>query len=346
MRLSLVDLSVVPPSGDRHQAIRNTIDMAQHAEQWGYSRIWLAEHHGAASMAGRTPESLIPLVAASTQSIRVGSGSVLLNHYSPYKVAEVFASLEDMFPGRIDMGIGRATTGPLTDIALQRNRSYLQTSDDSAEQLEELCMWMNGDYAADHPFRSIKVSNNGTVPPLWLLGSSRWSAMAAARLGLRYAFAGFINPAQSFEIASIYRQHFAASERMTGIQKPEVILSLSVYCADTEEAAASMTAPVRVMMQRMSKGDISGLLPDEASALSALGGIPESEPLLDPTQPPRILAGTPEKLKGWLEAIAAAYGADELMIQCITPDHAKRLRSHELLAQCFGLAATTRHTIS
>jgi len=338
MRLSLIDLSVVPPDGNRHQAMLNTVDMAQHAEQWGFSRIWLAEHHAVLSMAGRTPESMIPLVAARTQTIRVGSGSVLLNHYSPFKVAETFSTLEDMFPGRIDMGIGRATTGPLTDIALQRDRSYLQSADDSAEQLEELCMWMNGDFDDNHPFRSVRVYKNGTIPPLWLLGSSKWSALAAARLGLRYAFAGFINPAQSFEITQLYRQQFQASGRETGMAQPELILSLSVYCAPTEAEAARMTAPVRVMMQKMSKGDISGLLPDEDSAVAVLGGLPEPEELTDPSQPPRILSGTPEKLKGWLEAISARYGASELMIQCISPDHSKRLRSYRLLAECIGLS--------
>ena len=129
MKLSLVDLSPVPKNGDRHQAILNTLEMAQKAEEWGYERIWLAEHHATKSMAGRSPEVLIPFIAANTKTIRVGSGSVLLNHYSPFKVAEVFNTLEDMFPGRIDMGIGRATTGPITDIALQRNRSYRQTTE-------------------------------------------------------------------------------------------------------------------------------------------------------------------------------------------------------------------------
>lgn len=337
MKLSLVDLSPVPVDGNRHQAILNTIEMAQMAEKWGFERIWLAEHHAINGMAGRSPEVLIPLIAANTNTIRVGSGSVLLNHYSPYKVAENFCTLEDMFPGRIDMGIGRATTGPVSDIALQRNRSFRQTSDDSAEQLIELTAWLNDEFEGNHPFSEIKVYKNKTVPPLWLLGSSRWSAAMAAQLGLRYAFAGFINPQQSFEIAQSYIKKFTASSKSTGIKCPSLILSLSVYCATTEEDAARLTAPVRVMMQRLAKGDTRGLLPTEEEAIKLLEGIPETDILLNPKEPPRILAGTPVKLHKWLGKIADVYGANEVMLQCITPNHQARLLSHQLLAEEFGL---------
>lgn len=337
MKLSIVDLSPVPANGDRHQAILNTIEVAQQAEKYGFTRIWLAEHHAAGGMAGRAPEVLIPLITASTKTIRVGSGSVLLNHYSPFKVAETFCTLEDMFPGRIDMGIGRATTGPISDIALQRNRSYRQTTDDSAEQLVELTSWLNDDFDIKHPFGQVTVYKNGTIPPLWLLGSSRWSATIAAQLGLRYAFAGFINPGLSFEITQAYKDNFLPSSKQTGIDQPELLLSLSVYCAPTDEEAARLTAPVRVMMQRLAQGDISGLLPGEEEAVEILGGLPATDVLVDPRMPPRILAGTPGKLHQWLNQIAAIYGTDEIILQCITPNHQARLLSHQLLAKEFGL---------
>lgn len=332
MRLSLIDLSPVP-NGDRHQAIQHTIDMAQKAEAWGYSRIWLAEHHGTGNLAGRTPEVLIPLVAAKTEKIKVGSGSVLLNHYSPFKVAEVFSTLEDMFPGRIDMGIGRATTGPVTDIALQRNRSYRQTTDDSAEQLSELQAWMNNTFDKSHPFSQVRMQNNGTLPEFWLLGSSQWSAMAAAELGLRYAFAGFINPGQAYQITQHYRQHFKASTFNTGVNKPEVMLSLSIYCAETDEAAARLAAPIQVMMKRMMAGDIQSPIVSEDEAIEILGGLPEPEQLTDPTFPPRMLIGTPTKIAGWLKQIGEAFGTDEIIVQCITNNHESRLESHRLLAE-------------
>lgn len=331
MKLSLIDLSPVP-NGDRHQAILNTIDMAQHAEKWGYNRIWLAEHHGTGNLAGRSPEVLIPLVAAKTNTIKVGSGSVLLNHYSPFKVAEVFNTLEDMFPGRIDMGIGRATTGPVTDVALQRNRSYRQTTDDSAEQLAELEAWMNNSFDKSHPFSQVKMQHNGTLPQFWLLGSSPWSASAAAQLGMRYAFAGFINPGQAYQITQSYRNNFKPSEMATGNQQPELILSLSIYCAETDEAAAKLAAPIQVMMKRMMSGDIQSPIVSEDEAIEILGGLPEPEQLTDPSFPPRMLIGTPQKIAGWLKQIGEAFGTDEIMVQCITANHKDRLESHRLLA--------------
>ncbi len=336
MKLSLVDLSPVPKNGDRHQAILNTLEMAQKAEEWGYERIWLAEHHATKSMAGRSPEVLIPFIAANTKTIRVGSGSVLLNHYSPFKVAEVFNTLEDMFPGRIDMGIGRATTGPITDIALQRNRSYRQTTEDSGEQLLELASWMNNNFDSTHAFSQIKVHNNGSIPNFWLLGSSPWSASAAAKLGLRYSFAGFINPAQAFQITQNYQREFKASKSENGIKKPELILSLSIYCAATDEDAAKLSAPAQLMMKRLrTNGDTNSLLEDEETAIKLLGGLQEPEQLVDPRYPPQILAGTPEKLNGWLKEISEVYGANEIMVQCISSNHQARLESHRLLAESF-----------
>ena len=337
MRLSLVELSPVPANGDRHQALLRSLEMAQKAEEWGYHRIWLAEHHGAGAMAGRSPEVMIPFIASQTNTIKVGSGSVLLNHYSPFKVAEVFSTLEELFPGRIDMGIGRATTGPVTDLALQRNRSYRQTTDDSAEQLVELIAWMENSFEPKHAFSQVKVYNNGTIPDFWLLGSSPWSASAAAQLGLRYSFAGFINPEQSFQIAESYKRNFRPSGSPTGIQQPELILSLSIYCAPTDEEAAKLAAPVQLMMQRMMTGDIKSLLADEDEAVRLLGGLREPEQLTDPRKPPRILAGTPDKLGKWLAEIADAYGTEEIMVQCITSNYEGRLRSHRLLAQEMGL---------
>lgn len=333
MRLSLLDLSPVPPDGDRNSAIAHTIESAQHAERLGYTRIWVAEHHNTGALAGRAPEVLIPYIAARTTTIRVGSGSVLLNHYSPYKVAENFAALHDMFPGRIDLGIGRANTGPISDIALQRNRTFRQDTEDSFEQLVELMSWLNHDFDPAHAFNKVRVYNNGSIPTPWLLGSSPWSALAAAQLGLRYAFAAFINPVSAYDIVRTYRDKFTASAKATGIQKPEVILSLSVYCAENSDDAIRLSAPVQVMLQRLQqRGDLSGLLPTEEEAIRQLGNSLQKGEMTDPTQPPRMLTGTPDQLKVWLQQIAIAFGASEIMIQCISPHHERRLRSLELVA--------------
>lgn len=334
MRLSVLDLSPVPVGGDRHQAFLNTIDTAQKAEAYGYERIWVAEHHHANALAGRAPEILISYIAARTSKIKVGSGSVLLNHYSPYKVAENFYALEEMFPSRIDMGIGRATTGPVTDFALQRNRSTRQLSDDSAEQLAELTHWMNNDFDSTHPFSKVKMQHNGTKPEFWLLGSSQWSAQAAAQHGLRYTFAAFINPQQAYGITQQYRQQFVASKQTTGIQQPELMLSLSIYVGETEEDAARLAAPVQLMMLRMrQQGDVTSLLTNEDEAVELMGGLRKPSPLVDPKDPPRLLAGTPKQIKGWLEEIGQTFGTNEIMVQCISPSHERKLRSLELLAE-------------
>lgn len=336
MKLSIVDLSPVHKNSNRSQALLNTLEMAQKGEQWGYERIWLAEHHGTAALAGRSPEVLIPFIASQTNRIKVGSGAVLLNHYSPFKVAEVFSTLEELFPGRIDMGIGRATTGPVSDIALQRNRSFRQTSDDSADQLSELLNWMNDSFDVSNAFSQTKVYKDNSIPDFWLLGSSQWSSMAAAQNGLRYSFAGFINPAQSFQITENYRRFFKPSNKATGIQKPELILSFHIYCAPTDEEAAKMSAPVQLMLRRLMTGDINSLPEDEETAVGLLGGLKEPVQMTNPYQPPQILAGTPEKIFRWLSEIADVFCADEIMVQCVTANHESRLKSHKLLAQTFG----------
>jgi luciferase family oxidoreductase group 1 len=303
----------------------------------------VAEHHNTGALAGRATELLIPYIAAKTSKIRVGSGSVLLNHYSPYKVAENFCALNEMFPGRIDMGVGRANTGPVADIALQRNRTFRQDTEDSFEQLVELLGWLNNDFEPSHPFHKVKVYNNGTQPAVWLLGSSPWSALAAAQLGLRYAFAGFINPSSAYDIVRTYREKFTPSSKTTGISKPEVTLSVSVYCADDGQDAVRLSAPVQVMLQRLrQQGDLSGLMLSEEEAVKQLGSNLHRGELIDPTSPPQMLTGTPEQVRTWLNQLAVAFGANEIMIQCVSPHFERRLRSIELIAQALGTQSNPR----
>lgn len=337
MKLSILDLSIVPKDGNRHQALMNTLDLAQQADNLGFNRFWVAEHHAAGTGAGRTPEVMIPFIASQTQHIKVGSGAVLLNHYSPFKVAENFNSLEELFPSRIDMGIGRATTGPITDMALQRNRSvYRQNTDDSEDQLVELLHWMNQDFDSENPFSDIKSHNNGTTPQFWLLGSSPWSSRAAAELGLRYAFAGFINPAMSYGIAQNYHKNFKPIAHESGTKQPELMLALNVFVAETEEEAHRMTGPFQLFEHRLkTQGDTQSLLEDEDTALQILGNRfkkPETV-LIDPKQPPRVLASTPDKIHNWLTQLAEVYQTDEIMLQTITGNHKARLKSHQLLAE-------------
>ncbi len=337
MKLSIVDLSPVPPGGTRHDAILNTIDLARHAERLGYQRIWYAEHHGGAAMAGRAPEVLIPMVAASTSHIRLGSGAVLLNHYSPYKVAEIFSSLNEMFPGRIDMGIGRATTGPVTDMALQRDRTVRLGTDDSDQQLLELMAWMENRFPDDHPFATVPIANDGSLPEMWLLGSSSWSASAASQFGLRYAFAGFINQAGTAKILDLYRRNFEPSAGPLGVPEPQMMLSVHVACGATEEEARRLIAPAHIMYRRLAQRDL-GLLPTPDDAVRELGALPRIDLESLPGHPPRFIAGTPGQIREKIEQLAGELGVQEIMIQDIITDHQARLRSYELLADVFELA--------
>lgn len=338
IKLSLIELGAAASGQSGADAVKNIITTAQQAEEWGYHRIWLAEHHNTANFISRAPEVTIPLVAANTSRIRVGSGSVLLNHYSPFKVAEVFTLLADMFPGRIDMGIGRATTGPVSDFALQRNRSIQQRSDDSEEQLKELVNWLTDGFEERSVFSEIKAHfGPRNQPEFWLLGSSQWSAYTAGSLGLNYVFAGFINPGQAYDITQKYRDNFTPGKHTLGAEKPKLILSLSIYCADTVEDAGKLVAPMIVMMHRMRQGNINSPVVSEEAAVELLGEIPTQPALYDATMPPQYLIGTPETMQKDVLKIANAFDTKEIMIQCISNNLENRLRCLELLAEVFSL---------
>lgn len=337
MKLSLVDLSTVIPGQTRHQALMNSIEVAQHIEELGFERIWFAEHHGSGSIAGRAPEIMIAAVAAKTSSIRVGSGSVLLNHYSPFKVVETFCTLNELYPNRIDMGIGRATTGPTTDFALQQDRSK-QFKSDSNQQILELTAWLDNTFPEDHPFAATRIHTIDSLPKLYLLGSSPWSASAASHLGLRYVFAGFINQKGTPDIINSYRSSFQPSDTPSGITAPKVSLAVHVVCADTEEEAHKQTAPVRVMYRNLAKGTLDVPLPTPDDAVKELGGLPTIGKYVSGTGiPPRFIAGNAEQVHQQLTQLGKDLSVNEFIIQDMMTDHAARLRSYELLSSIFKL---------
>lgn len=332
MKLSLVELSTLEPNGTRHDALMKSIETAQIAERLGFNRIWVAEHHGTRSIAGRAPEVLIAAIAANTKSIRVGSGSVLLNHYSAFKVAEVFCTLNELYPGRIDLGAGRATTGRIIDMALQQDRSKIFHSN-SNEQIAELVAWLENGFPDDHPFSTIPVYTSDDVPELYLLGSSEWSSGAAAALGLRYVFAGFINPHQAMNIISNYRNNFTPLNGKTGTKSPSVILAIHVVCADTNEEARKQLAPVHLMYQNLSRGIIDSMVPGPDDAVEILGGLPELVPYQDGSGViPKFIGGTAETVKEQLQAIAHDFDVEEIMIQDMITDYEAKKRSLELLS--------------
>jgi len=339
MDLSLVDLSPVPDGGTATDAYANTVDAARQAERLGYSRFWVAEHHGMAdTLAGTTPEVLLGHLAAETDSIRLGSGAVLLNHYSPFKVAEQFGALDALAPGRIDAGLGRANGSPAVDRALGTERHVQNPDEDHAEKIEAVANHLYDDYPEGHPYSDIEIPRSGADPPVpWVLGSSPSSAAIAGKLGLRFCFAAFIRPQFATHAFEEYREQFESSELSGGIDEPQGMLAANAIAGETDEEAARLRAVAEASYKRMERGEV-GPRPSVEEAIDELGGVPDPTPAtLDPDEWPRAISGSPETLDGLLNQLADRVGVDEVMIQHVVGDHEDALRSHELLAEGVGI---------
>jgi luciferase family oxidoreductase group 1 len=340
VKLSAVDLSPVPDDGTATDAYANTVEAAQHAERLGYERFWVAEHHGLAStLAGTTPEVLLGHLAGETESIRLGSGAVLLNHYSPFKVAEAFGALDALAPGRIDAGLGRANGSPAADRALGTERRVQNPNEDHAEKIEAVVTHLHDDYPEGHPYADLELPRSGAEPPVpWVLGSSPASAAIAGELGLRYCFAAFIRPGNATRAFETYREEFDSSRLAGSSDEPSGIVAVNAVCAETDEEAARRRAVAEASFQRMQRG-VVGTTPSVEEAIDELGGVPEPTPAtLDDGEWPRAISGSPETLADLLEQLAGRVGVDEVMLQHVLADHDHALRSHELLAEGCGLA--------
>ncbi len=334
MRLSVLDQSPIAEGSTGADALANTLDLARLTDRLGYHRYWVAEHHGGPMLASASPEVLIGPLAAATEHIRVGSGGVMLPHYSPFKVAETFSILASLAPGRIDLGLGRAAgTDPLTTFALQRDRRQA-SPDDFPQQLVELLAYFEDDLPADHPFHRLPASLPGRpgLPTVWLLGSSAQSAIWAAELGLRYAFADFINP-QGAPIAARYQHEFEAVRDLRG---PMTAVAAWVLCAASDEEAQFLAASSRMTMTLLRRGELIPVPPPE-KAVEFLAR--EGKPTTGSVPGRRAIIGSPETVRAGVESLAADYGADEVIVVTITHDHAARRRSYELLAEAMDLAA-------
>jgi luciferase family oxidoreductase group 1 len=332
LRISVLDQSPIPSGSSGADALANTVDLARLAEALGYHRYWVAEHHGAPMLAGPSPEALIGPIAALTSGIRVGSGGVMLPHYSPLKVAESFSLLSGLFPGRIDLAVGRAAgTDPLTTLALQRDRRQA-APDDFRDQLDELLAYIENRMPAQHPFARLAATLPGRpyAPEPWLLGSSEQSAIWAAELGLPYAFADFINP-HGAPIAARYRAGFSYSQRRSS---PHQAVGVSVLCADSADEAEYLASSVRMAMVMLRRGELIAVPPPE-TAVHFLAQQSRSSLVAGGAR--RIVLGDPPTVRGELEQIADEYSAQELIVVTITHDHAMRRRSYELLAGAFDL---------
>jgi luciferase family oxidoreductase group 1 len=332
LRLSVLDQSPISEGSSGAQALANTIELARTADQLGYHRYWVAEHHGGPMLAGPSPEALIGPIAAATERIRVGSGGVMLPHYSPFKVAETFSLLAGLFPGRIDLGLGRAAgTDPLTTFALQRDRRQA-SADDFPEQLAELLGYLYDQLPPQHPFaRLAKTLPGGPQrPEPWLLGSSSQSALWAAELGLPYAFADFINP-RGMEIAALYRERFAEHEHAG--RRPRTAVAVWVICAEDDEQARLLATSARMTFTLLRRGQLIAVPPPER----AQRFLESDERSAAPRAERRAVLGSPATVKAQLEQVLSDYGAEEAIVVSITYSHEARLRSYELLAEAFAL---------
>jgi luciferase family oxidoreductase group 1 len=333
--LSVLDQSPVPAGATPGQALQNSIELAKLVDRLGYNRFWMSEHHAMDTLACTAPEILLARIGAETKRIRIGSGGIMLPHYSAFKVAEVFRTLHALYPGRVDLGLGRAPGGgPVEALAMKRDRGT-KMQDDFVDQVAELLAYFDHTFPAGHPFGSLRVAPQMPgAPDIWMLGSSQWSSNAAAEFGLPYAFAHFFFGLGTRQAIETYQRDFQPSSRRS---RPEAMAAVGVICADTHEEADYLAASVRLLQRRIRMNDRRPVAdPDDAiRELQALGG-----PVPEEGEWPRYFVGTASRVREQLEAMTAALGISELVVNTITWNHAKRLRSYELLATELNLEVT------
>ena len=327
--LSVLDLSPIAEGSDAKQSFRNTLDLAQHVERWGFRRFWMAEHHGMPGIASAATAVLLTHVAGGTSSIRVGAGGIMLPNHAPLVIAEQFGTLESLFPGRIDLGLGRAPgSDQTTSRALRRN--LVGSSDDFPQDVVELMRYFEPFGENSRYVRA--VPGEGLQIPIWILGSSLFGAHLAAELGLPYAFASHFAPAQMMQALEIYRARFKPSAQL---KKPYVMLGFNVFAADSDEEGRFIASSMQQAFVNLRSGRPSRLKPPVADYERTLG--PSEQSILDQTFTCTAI-GSPNTVKRELEAFVARTGADELMITSQVFDHAARLRSFEITAKVAGLS--------
>ena len=331
--LSVLDVSPVSSGANSAQALRNTLDLARLTDRLGYERYWLAEHHNLPIIASSAPEVMIGHVANVTERIRVGAGGIMLPNHAPLKVAETFRVLEALHPGRIDLGIGRAPgTDPVTATALRHSRDGLE-AEDFPQQFGELLAFSGHGFPKDHPFRSvIAMPSDVRLPPIWLLGSSGYSAKAAGEMGLGYAFASHFSPADPAPAMRAYRESFQPSK---SFERPSAVLAVAVICAETDERARELASSMELAWVRMRSGNPRPLpSPEEVVAYPYT---PAERRLADAYRSMQV-AGDPSTVRARIEKLARHTAVDEVMVTTNVYDHAERLHSYELLAKVFGIA--------
>jgi luciferase family oxidoreductase group 1 len=335
--LSVLDVSPVSSGSDGARALRNTLELARLADQLGYKRYWLAEHHNLPSIASSAPEIMIGHVANVTERIRVGAGGIMLPNHAPLKVAETFRVLEALHPERIDLGIGRAPgTDPVTAAALRRSQNGLE-AEDFPQRFGELLGFSGDGFPEEHPFRSVvAMPSDVGLPPIWLLGSSGYSARAAGKMGFGYAFASHFSPADPAPAMLAYRESFEPSE---SFERPSAILAIAVICGETDEHAERLASSMELAWVRMRSGN-PGPLPNPEEAM-AYPYTPAERRLADAYRSMQV-AGDPRTVRARIEELAERTAANEVMITTNVYDHAERLRSYERLAEVFDITTACK----
>jgi luciferase family oxidoreductase group 1 len=330
--LSVLDQSPIRAGGTPAQALAETVQLARACERWGYTRYWLAEHHSSEGLAGTAPEVLIARVAAATSAMRIGSGGVMLSHYSALKVAESFRVLEALFPGRIDFGIGRAPGSDYrTMVALQTGPGAVGV-EQFPTQVHDCLAFLADDLPQGHPFAGIHAQPKGPgAPDPWLLGSSDGSAGIAAYFGTAFSFAHFITDEGGPQAMQAYRDHFRPSRWR---QNPEGSIGVFVLCAETEDEANRLALSRDLSRLRLEQGRL-GPVPSIEEAL-AHPYTPQEQARIAYNRR-RQVTGSPAQVKEQLLALGQLYKVDEFVVVSICYDFAARLRSYELLAESFGL---------
>jgi luciferase family oxidoreductase group 1 len=329
--LSILDLSPVSAGSTAAQALRNSLDLARHADDLGFKRYWVAEHHNLPAIASSAPDIMIGQIAAVTRSMRIGSGGVMLPNHAPLMVAERFKVLEALYPGRIDLGLGRAPgTDPATSYALRR-RQGISEEDDFLDRFNELMLLETRGFPAGHPFHNVRaMPSDVPLPPIYLLGSSDYSAQLAGQIGAAFSFAHHFANFDAAEAMRLYRENFKPSPSH---DRPYAILATHVVCADTDQEAEKLAATVDLNIVRRAKGEFQPLASPEDAANYDYTPVDRARMAQNRT---RLSVGSPDTVKARLLPLLEATSADELMVTTMLFDHTARKRSYELLAKAFA----------
>lgn len=320
---SVLDLAPIVKGGDAKQAFDNSLDLARHVEKWGYRRFWLAEHHNFPGIASAATSLVIAHVAAGTSTIRVGAGGIMLPNHAPLTIAEQFGTLDTLFPSRIDLGVGRAPgTDQATAHALRRNL------EGDVDQFPRDVVELRDYFAPPQPGQRVRaIPGVGCEVPIWMLGSSLFGAQLAAALGLPYAFASHFAPARMMAAIDVYRREFRPSAQL---ERPYVMLGFNVFAADTDEEGAFLASSIQQSFLQLRLGTPGPLPPPVEDFVPKLN--PMQRSILDDALSCSAI-GSPETVRGRLEAFIERTGADELMLTSQTFDHAARVRSFEIVAE-------------